>query len=147
MNLYFININCLYIHLEHTVHVCAGCIIYWIYRWCLVCICVCKFFVLTPNSYSSGQSSEAHKVATSHFSHITQEMNIQTKTLTWLFTFEHFQEGAYFSKIPFKIPAVLYNNRKLGSYFILLPPIWATLTSYLRYLLTVTYRHPTKSIY
>lgn len=86
-----------------------------------------------PPSSSIGLSSGAYKVETSHFSHTTQEMNVQAKTLTGMFTceqflfffsglkqksfywIEHFQERAYFALIPFKMPAVFYNNRKVES--------------------------------
>lgn len=47
-----------------------------------------------PCSCFSGQSSDAYRAETSPFSHPTQEMTIEAKTLTWMF--KHFQEMAYF---------------------------------------------------
>lgn len=40
-----------------------------------------------------------------------------------MFNSEHFQEMAYFAMILFKMPAVLYNNRKIENYLTLLPPV------------------------
>ena len=37
-----------------------------------------------------------------HFSHTTQEMTIQIKTLSWMLNFGHFQEMLYFAMILFK---------------------------------------------
>lgn len=100
-----------------------------------------------PNSCLSGQSSDAHKGQIPHFVHTTQEMNIQTKTLTWTLNSEHFQEMAYFAMILFKMPTVLYNNRKIENYLTLLPPVRAPLASHLRYLLAVRNRYQTKPVY
>ena len=106
MNFSFVDINYLCLYLEHMVRVCTECRIYWIFRQCLLCLCICALFVLTlyqpTHSCFSVQSSEAYGAWMPHFSHTTQEMNIQTKTLSWRLNFGHFEEMLYFAVILFK---------------------------------------------
>lgn len=55
------------------------------------CVCVLTDSV-PPDSKSPGQSTDVHRLGTPHFHHTIQGMNIQTKTLTSMFNFEHSQE-------------------------------------------------------
>lgn len=181
----FVDINYLCLYLEHMVRVCTECRIYWIFRQCLLCLCICVLFILTlyqPHPFLLPfwpELSKAYEAWMPLFSHTTQEMNIQMKTLSWRLNLDILKRCFIFAMILFKfcqlckyqnglpfpfsrrssqprnqahISCISFYRRFFTSwatrgspkclqfyiiiesedFLILLPPIWAMLTCFLR---------------